>query len=122
MTNLFFAHIVIKKSAKPFQKRIFAKNLNSDKTPRQIQYMYHFPLKKNYFCQCTADQCSTYKQLSLGQYNGNICKKVSARKVSGKNLGKKLWKKVRILSSPWNKMSLEIKSCVLDSWDYRGCQ
>jgi len=48
----------------------------------------------------------------------NLCKKVPGKKVSGKKPGNKNFGKKSEFSQVLGKMSLEIKSCVLDSWDF----
>ena len=47
-----------------------------------------------------------------------LCKKVPGKMFLEKNMEIKTSKKVQFFSSPSKKMSLEIKSCVLDSWDF----
>ena len=49
----------------------------------------------------------------------NLCKKVPGKKVYGKKTWKeKLWGKNPNFLKSLEKMSLEIKSCILDSWDF----
>jgi len=49
----------------------------------------------------------------------NLCKKVPGKKVSGeKNLEIKTLEKKSEFYQVLEKMSLEIKSCVLESWDF----
>ena len=50
-------------------------------------------------------------------FGNNLCKKVPRKKVSGKNLEINTLEKNPNFIKFLKKMSLEIKSCVLDSWD-----
>ena len=49
---------------------------------------------------------------------GNLSKKVPGKKVSGKKPGNKTLEKSPNFLKSFEKVSLEIKSCVLDSWNF----
>ena len=55
---------------------------------------------------------------SLHLMTTNLCKKVPGKKVSGKKPGNKNFGKSPNFLKSLEKMLLEIKSCVLDSWDF----
>ena len=53
-----------------------------------------------------------------GMGRKNLCKKVPGKEVSEKNVEIKTLEKSPNFLKSFEKMSLEIKSCVLDSWDF----